>query len=145
MTLWFRPRIRHPFFPGLKPTAVREAKGRVPALCGAFAELTKAARRGVSVRYAVFVLLTCDEPPLDEARRDLLWNLFQTPAYAILLDPEGGVAAFECEAQNGFHLPAFDDAITCECGRPGRVVAGSRGMALTGAGRLTAATAEGGV
>jgi hypothetical protein len=122
MTLWFRPRIRHPFFPGLRPTRVSEAKGRAVALYGAYPELEQAAANGVSAKRAVFALIACGGPPLTAAQRDRLWKLYQTPVYAILTAGNGRIAGFECEVQDGFHLPgrpAADAETVCECGRPG--------------------------
>jgi hypothetical protein len=122
MTFWFRPRIRHPFFPGLYPIRAGEAKGRAMSLYGAYAELEQAAANGVSAELAVFALITRDGPPLTSAQRDRLWKLFQTPVYAILTGSDGRIAGFECEAQDGFHLPgkpAADAETVCECGRPG--------------------------
>lgn len=122
MIFLFRPRIRHPFFPGLNPTPAREAKGRAPALCGALQDLEQAAARGVSAERAVFVLLDADAPPFTPAERDRLWDLFETPVYAILTGGNGSITAFECEAQNGFHLPGKrndSEEAVCECGRPG--------------------------
>jgi hypothetical protein len=125
MTFWFRPRIRHPFFPGLNPTPTSEAKGRAPALCGAYAELEKAAANGASAERAVFVLIGGEGPPFTAAQRDRLWDLFQTPVYAILTGSDGRIAGFECEVQDGFHLPGkleADAETICECGRPGPVL-----------------------
>jgi hypothetical protein len=124
MTFWFRPRIRHPFFPGLAPTPARDAKGRVTALCGSFAELEEAAARGVSAKRVVFVLMQADTP-LKGLQRDRLWDLFQTPIYAMLLSADGRIAAFECEAQSGFHTQPKNIAPVdnhCECGRSGPVL-----------------------
>ena len=122
MTFWFRPRIRHPFFPGLNPTPASEAKGRTLALCGAYIELEKAAAKGVSAERAVFVLIEREGPPFTASQRDRLWRIFQTPVYALLTGSDGSIAGFECEVQQGFHLPgkpAADAETVCECGRPG--------------------------
>ncbi len=120
MTFRFGPRIRHPFFPGLSPMPARVARGVTPALSGIFPELVRAAARGVTAQRAVFVLIGWDAPPLMQEERDLLWELFQTPVYALLLGTDGRVAGFECEAQNGFHGAGRYDSSTpaCECGRP---------------------------
>ena len=122
MTFWFRPRIRHPFFPGFNPTPASEAKGRAHALCGAFIELEKAAANGVSAERAVFVLIEREGTPFTLAQRNRLWELFQTPVYAILTASDGSIVGFECEVQDGFHVPgkpAPDAKTVCECGRPG--------------------------
>lgn len=128
MTLRFRPRLRHPFFPALAPTLARRAHGRVEALCGNFSELMTAAQRNLSVRRAIFVLIPHDAAPLDERQRDRLWDLFQVPVYAMVMGPSG-VVAFECEAHDGYHVATScdeDHHVACECGRPGTVVDGAR-------------------
>lgn len=126
MKIRYRPRIRHPFFPGLNPTHAGEAEGCRPALCGGFAALERAAARGVSAGRAVFVLVQWNGPPLTDEQRDRLWDLYQTPVYAILIGPGGRAAGFECEVQNGFHLavnPSVEYQTACECGRAGPLVA----------------------
>jgi hypothetical protein len=122
MPLWFRPRVRHPFYPGLFATPAVEAHGSVVALSGAFHELERAAAAGASAQRALFVMNRWDSPSLSNAQRDRLWMLFQVPAYAMLVDGAGGLVGFECEAQNGFHVPGkpAPDSPICECGRPGR-------------------------
>jgi len=140
MTFWFRPRIRHPFFPGLNPTPAGEAKGRAPALCGAFIELEKAATAGISVGQAVFVLIDRAGPPFTAAQRDRLWELFQTPVYGILTDGDGSIAGVECEVQDGFHLPgkpAADAETVCECGRPGPLLDANTGRPRNNAGTVS--------
>ncbi len=126
MKLWFRPRIRHPFFPSLIPTPAHEASAPTQALLGSFADLTAAAQRGAAATRAVFVLLESAAPPLDDSQRDRLWNLFEAPVYAIVTGSDGRIAAFECEMRSGYHVPVQRDAdapIVCECGRPGAVIA----------------------
>lgn len=142
MRLWFRPWIRHPFFPALVPTLARHAKGRVEALCGSFVDLIAAAQRGIAVTRAIFVLMKTDAPPLDERQRDRLWNLFEVPVYAVITGPTG-VVAFECEAHNGYHLATSSGGchtITCECGRPGAVVDAARWQSAEGAPMAQTAT-----
>jgi hypothetical protein len=137
MTFWFRPRIRHPFFPGLNPTPAGEAKGRALALSGAFMELEKAAAGGVSVERAVFVLIERAGAPFTAAQRDRLWELFQTPVYGILTASDGSIAGVECEVQDGFHLPgkpAADAETVCECGRPGPLLDSNTGSLRSNAG-----------
>jgi hypothetical protein len=92
------------------------------ALSGGYDSLRRAASRGVTARLAVFVLLPWDEPRFTTEQREQLWDLFQTPVYAILLGRDGRIAGFECEAQSGFHMAAAGDERPerlCECGRPG--------------------------
>jgi hypothetical protein len=132
MKIRYRPRIRHPFFPGLNPIHAGEAEGCVPTLCGGFAALERAAARGVTAGRAVFVLIKWNAPPLSDEQRDGLWELYQTPVYAILIGQDGRVAGFECEVQSGFHVPLDDGVehrVVCECGRPGPMVSGNGGYA----------------
>ena len=121
MSIWFRSKIRHPFYPKLNATPAAEANGRVIALSGTFHELERAAATGASAQRAVFVKNTCNRAPLTDDQRDRLWSLFQVPTYAMVLDGKGRLAAFECEAQNGFHVPGktAPDSALCACGRPG--------------------------
>ena len=124
MSLWFRPRIQHPFYPKLFPTPAVEAQGRVIALSGTFQELEQAATAGASAQSALFVLNRRNDPLLTDAQRDRLWTLFQVPAYAMLIDSERRMVGFECEAQMGFHVSgkASPDSPLCECGRPGQML-----------------------
>jgi hypothetical protein len=123
MKFWFRRQIRHPFFPKVRVTPAREAKGRPPALSGTYEELQQAIARGVSAERVVFVLIECDSPPFTRLERDRLWEQFQTPVYAILVGRDGRATGFECEVQNGFHAKkaGAEDELVCECGRPGRL------------------------
>ena len=105
-------------------------------LSGKVEELLEAARSGVRAERAVFALQYPDRPFITEEERDLLWQTFQVPVYAVLLDREGQIAAWECEAQEGLHVGArWSEAALwaqrllargasmetnpCECGRPG--------------------------
>jgi hypothetical protein len=124
----FSRRIRHPFYPSLKPSFARAAKGDQIALYGEMAELLKAARSGVRVRRAVFPIRNRSNPFLTEAERDLLWDAFEAPVYGLLVDSEGDVIGYECEAQDGLHirdsyasglLPGTVQHDLCECGRLG--------------------------
>jgi hypothetical protein len=145
MTFWFRPRIRHPFFPGLNPTRAGEARGRASTLCGAYPELERAAAQGVSAERAVFVLLERNAPPLTSEQRDRLWKLFQTPVYAIMTGHDGRAEAFECEVQSGFHFAgrvAAEAAVVCECGRAGPLLHSGERHAMRGKARMKTAAAE---
>jgi hypothetical protein len=124
MHFGFGPRIRHPFFPGLTPIPAGEAKETSSALFGTFEELIDAASAGAHVKRAVFVTLRESEPLPSDSDRDVLWKMFEVPAFAMLLDRKGRVLAYECEAQNGLHVsPKYpmerDATAQCECGRPG--------------------------
>ena len=117
---------RHPLFPRVAPTSARKAQGVCTALAGTFAELTEAARAGIQVRRAVFALNHGAAPFLTPGQRDELWQTFQVPVFALLLDAGGRLWGYECEAQNGLHLrravvPEAGLVVSapCECGRPG--------------------------
>lgn len=114
---WFRPKIRHPFFPGLAADLAAAGHGRSAALAGTFAELAHAAECGAAARRAVYVLIKEGEP-LTAGERDELWHLFEVPVYA-LVQRYGRVEAWECETQNGLHGEGGGGAVTCACGRPG--------------------------
>jgi hypothetical protein len=124
----FLRRIRHPFYPALKPAAASAATANTPALYGNYEELSHAADTGVRAERAVFALKGAAEPFLTGRERDRLWTLYQVPIYALLVDGDGSVVAFECEAQDGLHLKeGYADGVLfgrvesklCECGRPG--------------------------
>ena len=98
------------------------------SLYGAVEELTTAAASGIRVERAVFPLLRAPNPFLSARDRDLLWEMFQVPVYALLVDRRGAVVAYECEAEAGYHLlDRYRDGVIlgqvesklCECGRPG--------------------------
>jgi hypothetical protein len=125
----FLHRVRHPFYRSVKPTPAASVKSDAPAqaLYGAVEELAGAAVAGIRVERAVFPVRTLAEPFLSESDRDALWDMFQVPVYALLLDGNGSVIAFECEAQDGLHLKDGCAGVLfgrielkqCECGRPG--------------------------
>ena len=128
MALAFRRRIRHPFYPALKPAPAEAAPSNSPALYGAFEDLSLASKMGMRVSRAVFPLRRPANPFLTESQRDALWDMFQVPVYALLLDARGLVVGWECETQEGIHLRddysaglLFGNIVStlCECGRPG--------------------------
>ncbi|HMD70474.1 MAG TPA: hypothetical protein VKF41_03985 [Bryobacteraceae bacterium] len=132
MSLWFRPRIRHPLYPGLASTAAAGATGHCPALYGSFEDLVGAAAAGAQPRRAVFVERRQTNPFLSVRERDELWNRFGVPVLAVLVDDHGTLLGYECEAQQGVHLsermqPGPRHRLEqgpCDCGRPGcRLVA----------------------
>jgi hypothetical protein len=52
--------------------------------------------------------------------------MFEVPVYALLLDRDGRLLAYECEAQEGLHVGPHAawsagvlEAAPCACGRPG--------------------------
>lgn len=118
-------RIRHPLFPGIHAIPARDSSTCSTALYGTFQELARAARKGARVRRAVFLTCREDETLPGEVERNTLWELFQVPIFAMLLDRKGRVLAYDCEAQCGMHVNAsyagpLSDTAVCECGRPGR-------------------------
>lgn len=124
----FRRRIRHPFYPALIPSPATTAQGCSAALYGAYDDLTVAADAGARVARAVFPLVGPATPFLDVRQRDELWDKFQVPVYALLVDGRDEVVGYECEAQEGLHLRedyaarllfGRIESTLCECGRPG--------------------------
>jgi len=107
------------------------AKGEHVALAGSFDELARARVAGAGARRAVFVLHYGGRQFLSAGERDALWEMFRAPVYGMLLDRDGRVLGYECEAQDGLHVPAecappagLVDAGPCSCGRLGvRLVA----------------------
>jgi hypothetical protein len=121
-----RPPIRHPFYPGLEVALAVECNGLCAGLSGTFRDLTRAATAGARVRRMVFALHYPGSPFLSETEREQLWQVFQVPVLAVLLDRSGRLLAYECEAQSGLHVgpqaPWGADVLEsapCECGRPG--------------------------
>jgi hypothetical protein len=129
-----RSPIRHPFYPGLDVTLAVECNGPCAGLSGTFRELTRAAAAGARVRRMVFVLHYPGAPLLDETQRDQLWQAFRVPVFSVLMDRNGRLLAYECEAQAGLHVgpqapwsAGVLESAPCECGRPGlRLVLAAR-------------------
>jgi hypothetical protein len=124
----FGRRIRHPFYPALKPAPAAAAKSHSRALYGAFEELATAAGMGVRVARAVFPVRRSASPFLTDSQRDTLWDLFKVPVYALILDSHDEVVGYECEMQDSIHLRedyaarllyGNVDSSPCDCGRPG--------------------------
>jgi hypothetical protein len=144
MRLKIRFPLRHPFFSDWKVTPVRTALGPCTAISGNFWELLEGAAAGVTARRAVFTMLYSDTPYLSDADRQMLWEAFQVPVFGCLLDGDGRLVAYECEAQDGLHVAVDcsgetgicgEDSILgyqvplkyarvekapCDCGRPGQ-------------------------
>jgi hypothetical protein len=123
MRFWFQRKINHPFYPKLRPVPAASASGCSEALAGTYSELLAAARCGARATRMALVLHSVDTPFLNAVQRDRLWELFEVPIYAMVLDRKGSLAGFECEAQNGLHLPGRHgaDSSVCPCGRPGLI------------------------
>ncbi len=136
MRLRIRVPLRHPFYPEWVATPARTAVDECAVLSGSLTELLEAAAAGLRVTRAVLVLQSTDRPFLSAHERDALWETFQVPVFALLLDRQGQLAAWECEAQDGMHVGGAwtEEAIwvyrlltsiaelenaPCECGRPG--------------------------
>ena len=124
--MWFGifPRLRHPFLRGVPLTPAAKARVTNASLYGTFLELVRAADAGAQVRRAIFVTHRQDDPLLSEEDRDLLWDLFEVPVYAIVLDRHRRILAYECEIHNGLHVTvkfpvAGDQGAICECGSHG--------------------------
>jgi len=137
MRLRLRSPFRHPFYPGFAVTPAAECTGLCASLSGTFHELTRAAAAGARARRMIFALHYPGTPLLNEGDRDELWHAFQVPVLAVLLDHDGRLLAYECEAQSGLHVEADAwwsagvlESAPCECGRPGlRLVLAARNPA----------------
>jgi hypothetical protein len=121
-----RSPIRHPFYPGLAVTLAVECKGPCAGLSGTLRDLTRAATAGARARRMILALHYPGFPFLGETERDQLWQLFQVPVLAMLLDRNGCLLAYECEAQSGLHVgprapwsAGVLESAPCECGSPG--------------------------
>ena len=141
MKLRIRFPLRHPFNSELAATPARLAKGECPVLSGTPQELLESASEGTRASRAVFALRFPDDPFLRDEDRDALWGAFQVPVYAILLDHQGRLIAYECEAQAGLHIaeerveevrPELVDNTLCECGRAGERIGASQLLAVAG-------------
>jgi hypothetical protein len=148
MQIRIRFPLRHPFFPDWAATPTRLAKGACATLSGNYQELARAAAAGVRPSRAVFVMHSPDSQFLTDQERDTLWEMFQVPVFALLLDGEGRLVGYECETHDGLHIgttcPESTDrqlifsnedsvlgyripwdrfrveSTPCECGRPGQ-------------------------
>jgi hypothetical protein len=148
MQIRIRFPLRHPFFPDWAAIPTRLAKGACSTLSGNYQELTRAASAGVRPSRAVFVMHYPESQFLTDRERDALWEIFQVPVFALLLDGEGRLVGYECEAHDGLHIgPSCPDrsdqqlifssedsvlgyripwdrflveSAPCECGRPGQ-------------------------
>ena len=115
--------VRHPLFPNLTPVYAAESSGSSEAIVGTYAELLSASARGASASHSIFPVQTSIHSALTDFERDTLWELFEVPAYVVVVNGEGRVLAFECEAQEGLHLlETFTvtetlETSACECGR----------------------------
>jgi hypothetical protein len=119
--------MRHPLYPGLVPVPAAEATGRCPALYGTLEDLLRAGVAGARPRRAVFVERHPGSAFLSVGERDELWDRFGVPVLTVLVDGEGKLLGYECEAQEGMHLSARMppgprlrlERGPCDCGRPG--------------------------
>jgi hypothetical protein len=123
--------VRHPLYPGMAPVWARTAAGSHKVLAGSFPELAAAASRGARASHAIYIVIDEQSPAPSAAERDQLWRWFRAPSFTLVLDSAGRLAAYECEAENGFHLAkARAGGITgeklCACGRPGPRIPKSR-------------------
>src|SRR6185369_9281330 len=100
MHIKIRFALRHPFFPDWPATPTRLAKGHCAALSGNVQELMGVNRFDVRPSRAVFALHYPESQFLTPADRDTLWEMFQVPVYGLLLDGEGRLVGYECEAHD---------------------------------------------
>ena len=75
--------------------------------------------------HAVIALESRGDPLLSPAERAWLWRVFRVPAFEQIIEPDGELLAFECEAHDGLHIeiPGLNwdgygvEASLCGCGR----------------------------
>jgi hypothetical protein len=124
--LW--PRLRHPLYPKLRITRASNASGRHAVLAGTMQELASAARTKAGALRAVFVLTGEGMPLPSSDEREQLWQWFEVPSFVLVLDRDGRLLAYECEAKDGLHIAGEErragppETFPCPCGRPGRRV-----------------------
>ncbi len=56
------------------------------------------------VDHSIFVVTQLGDTPLNARLRDLLWHQFGVPIYEVYVDEGSRLLAFECEAQEGWHI-----------------------------------------
>ncbi len=64
--------------------------------------------------HAVIAFTRTDGPRLRDDDRELLWRMFEVPAFEQILSPSGCLVAWECEAHQGLHVSresAFFEAV----------------------------------
>jgi hypothetical protein len=93
-------------------------------LAGSFRELSDAAARGARVSHAVYIVVEGHCPFTPPHQREELWEWFGVPSFVLVLDARGRLVAYECEAEDGYHVAATAgvDRVgqrLCACGRPG--------------------------
>src|SRR5262245_30622004 len=104
---------RHPLFETWRTTRAAKASGLCVAASGAYREWIAAASRGVTATHALFPVLRQGGDLLTTHERDQLWERWQVPVYALVLDNTARVVAYECEAQEGLHVSGW----VPDCGR----------------------------
>jgi hypothetical protein len=57
-----------------------------------------------SVDHSIFVVTQFGDTPLTSRFRDQLWRQFNVPIYEVYVDEQSRILAFECEAQDGWHV-----------------------------------------
>jgi hypothetical protein len=147
MQIRIRFPLKHPFFLDWAVTPARLANGECGTLSGSFEELSRAAAKGIRPSRGIFVMHTPESPAITDRQRDVLWEAFQVPVFALLLDGEGRLVGYECEVHDGLHIGSScpetnqqadltnEDSVLgyrlsmdhfvvnstpCECGRPGQ-------------------------
>lgn len=91
------------------------------AVAGSLDQLRTVGERGLTLTHAVVVFTAAGAESLCDADRDWLWNTFRVPVFEQVLDPDGTLIAYECEAHSGLHwiAAAAQESMKCGCGAPG--------------------------
>jgi len=58
----------------------------------------------VSLTHALIIMRRPGEPHLTESQRTSLWKGFRVPIFEQIVDQDGMLLAFECEAHDGLHI-----------------------------------------
>jgi hypothetical protein len=78
-----------------------------------------------SLTHAVIALESRGDPLLSAAERAWLWRAFRVPAFEQIIEPDGELLAWECEAHHGLHIEIAGlnwdgygvELSPCGCGR----------------------------
>lgn len=84
-----------------RPQAVAGPLARIEQLAQ---QVRTGALRLTAPTHALIVLTRPDEPLLEEAKRERLWDVFQVPVYQQVVGFDGQLLAWECEAHDGLHV-----------------------------------------
>lgn len=85
------------------------------SVAGSIAQLRRFAESGLTLTHAVVVFST-NNRLLSDDDREWLWNRFGVPVFEQVLDADGTLLAYECEAHSGLHWMATSPGTETKCG-----------------------------